>query len=61
MKFGIDRADEEGMPCFLTASPMGAPVYRKLGFEDVGRLEFGMVDYGGEGSHVHRESTLPAL
>jgi hypothetical protein len=32
---------------------MGAPLYRKLGFEDVGRLEIELEEFGGEGVHVH--------
>jgi len=35
---------------------MGVPVYAKQGFEDVGRLEIPMGEYGGEGAHVHGES-----
>jgi hypothetical protein len=36
---------------------MGALVYRKLGFKEVGRLEVGLGKFGGrEGEvHVHRE------
>jgi len=32
---------------------MGVPLYRKLGFEEVGRLELPLEDFGGEGKHVH--------
>jgi len=50
---GLDRADEEGKFCFLSGSPMGVPVYAKLGFEAVGRLEIDLSDFGGVGTHVH--------
>jgi hypothetical protein len=32
---------------------MGVPVYKKLGFRQVGSLEFGLREYGGQGVHVH--------
>lgn len=41
------------MKVFLSAAPMGVPVYRKAGFREVGRLEFGLEEFGGEGVHVH--------
>ena len=33
VNWGIERADKEGWPCFTEASPRGAPVYARLGFE----------------------------
>lgn len=47
------------MKTFLSGSPMGVPVYRQLGFEEVGRLEIGLEGFGGEGVHVH--GTFPGL
>lgn len=52
---GLDKADEEQKPCFLSGSPMGVPVYKKLGFEAVGQLEIPLAEFGGEGTHVHGE------
>jgi len=34
---------------------MGVPVYRKLGFEEEGRLSIRLEEFGGEGEHVHGE------
>lgn len=34
---------------------MGEPVYRKVGFELVGKEEIGLEEFGGEGVHVHGE------
>ena len=34
---------------------MGVPVYKKLGFEEVGRLEMDLKEFGGHGTHVHGE------
>lgn len=36
MQFGLDRADEEGLPIYLTASEKGVALYSKYGFEPRG-------------------------
>jgi hypothetical protein len=55
VKYGLDKADQEGKVVYLSASPMGKPVYAKQGFEEVGRMEVDLTQFGGEGSHVHGE------
>jgi hypothetical protein len=42
---------------------MGVPVYRKVGFEEVGRLEIGLEELGGAHGevHVHGELFLRGL
>jgi hypothetical protein len=35
VKWGTQKADEEGVPCRVEASPMGRPVYRSCGFVDI--------------------------
>jgi predicted N-acetyltransferase YhbS len=57
VKYGLEKADRDEVMVYLSGSPMGVPVYRKLGFEEVGRLELDLSDFGGEGSHVHGEFT----
>lgn len=37
--WGIERAEQDGVPLVLCASPMGEPTYLKSGFEEVGRNE----------------------
>jgi hypothetical protein len=37
-QWGIDKARTEGMNTTLFATPMGFPLYRKLGFCEVGRV-----------------------
>ena len=56
INLGIEKADKDILLWFLTASPMGVPVYAKFGFREVGRLEMGLEEFGGEGTHVHGES-----
>jgi GNAT superfamily N-acetyltransferase len=36
IRWGTDRADEEGICCRVEASPMGKPVYASCGFEELG-------------------------
>lgn len=43
---------------YLSAAPKGVPVYTKLGFGEVGRLEFPLTGWGGEGVHLHGEFFL---
>lgn len=36
LQWGTDKADEEDRVCYLSASPKGLPVYKKVGFEVLG-------------------------
>ncbi len=36
VKWGMERAREEGKGIILIANPAGAPLYQKLGFEEIG-------------------------
>lgn len=40
MRWGVQRADEDGLPCFLEATPNGRGMYEKYGFRVVGQQEF---------------------
>ena len=40
IKWGLDRADADGLPCFLEATPNARPVYEKYRFRVVGEDEF---------------------
>ncbi|KAH6893146.1 acyl-CoA N-acyltransferase [Thelonectria olida] len=40
MRWGVDRADEDGLPCFLEATPNGRGMYEKYGFRVVEEQEF---------------------
>ncbi|KAI9742693.1 MAG: hypothetical protein M1818_003834 [Claussenomyces sp. TS43310] len=53
VKYGLERADKDGIITRLDGSPSGVPLYRTLGFEEVDRLEIPLEEFGGEGKHVH--------
>ncbi|KAH8587933.1 hypothetical protein B0O99DRAFT_485803, partial [Bisporella sp. PMI_857] len=36
IKWGTDKADQEGLPCRVEASPMAKPVYASCGFKELG-------------------------
>ncbi|KAF8849122.1 acyl-CoA N-acyltransferase [Acephala macrosclerotiorum] len=53
VNYGLEKAERDGKKVYLSAAPKGVPVYAKLGFGEVGRLEFALGKWGGEGVHVH--------
>jgi len=55
LRYGLEKADRDGVKVYVTASPMGEKVYKRLGFEEVGRLSIDLRGFGGEGEHVHSE------
>jgi GNAT superfamily N-acetyltransferase len=52
LRWGIERADEEGTETYLEASPDGKPIYEHLGFREVDRL---VVELDGKGEGVLSE------
>lgn len=38
IKWGLEKADEEGTETYLEASPHGKPIYERYGFREVDRL-----------------------
>ncbi|KAI5461565.1 acyl-CoA N-acyltransferase [Mariannaea sp. PMI_226] len=40
MRWGVERADEDGLPCFLEATPEGRGMYEKYGFRVLDQQEF---------------------
>jgi ribosomal protein S18 acetylase RimI-like enzyme len=49
VSWGIQQADKEGVDSVLEATIDGGKLYRKLGFEDVGPIEFKSVTEKFEG------------
>ncbi|KAI1317113.1 hypothetical protein EDD11_009000 [Mortierella claussenii] len=45
MKWGTDKADQEGVYSWVSSSMDGTPAYEKAGFREVGKLELKLDDY----------------
>ena len=56
IRWGCEKADEMGVKCFVDASVLGYPLYKKRGFSvDVGTLEVDLEQYdGGKGLGVQK-------
>lgn len=48
VRWGTERADEAGFEAYLEASPMGAPMYERHGFEPQRKVELDLRKYGGD-------------
>lgn len=59
VKWGCEIADDEGIPAYLEATPIGYPVYRRQGFEDVDVVELDFSRWGGEESEKFTAMTRP--
>lgn len=59
VQWGIDLADRENLDLFLTSTPTGHSLYRKMGFEDIAAFEIDLSILGGtvkndtEGFYTH--------
>lgn len=47
VRWGCERADEAGVEAFLEASPTGAPLYARFGFQRVKEVAFDLRKWGG--------------
>lgn len=45
LNWGNNRADKEGLPCFLKSTPTSWPLYKELGWKEVGVLEVDLRDW----------------
>ena len=55
IRWGCEIAQEHGVPASLGASPVGFPLYKKFGFQEVERFVFDLGKYGGVGSRVNMQ------
>ncbi len=53
LKWGLQKADEDGTEAYLEASPDGKPIYEHYGFEEVERLVVSLE--GKEGVNDEKE------
>lgn len=49
VNWGTQQADKAQLPSFLEASPVGKPLYARLGFEEIHEEVFDLTKYGGVG------------
>lgn len=56
IQHGLRAADEANAKTFIEATPMGLPLYKRHGWEEVDETEIDMRKYGGE--EVEREVLL---
>lgn len=49
LQHGLELADRDGLPSYIDASPMGAPLYRKFGWglDNRKELDYGLVYIAG--------------
>jgi predicted N-acetyltransferase YhbS len=47
LRWGLERADEEQVECWIDASRAGHGLYTKFGWEDVGTVEVDLTRWGG--------------
>jgi GNAT superfamily N-acetyltransferase len=50
LSWGLRKADSAQLPSFLESSPMGKPLYARLGFKPVEVVHWDLTKYGYEGS-----------
>ncbi len=48
VRAGTDPADEDGMVCWLEASPAGHGLYQSFGWNDVGSMPVDLSEWGGQ-------------
>jgi hypothetical protein len=50
--WGLQKADELGLPTYLEATSEGKPLYERFGFQTVHVTTFELSRYGGSGTEV---------
>lgn len=48
VRWGCEKADEDGVEAYLKASLIGAPMYARHGFQAVKEVELGLTKWGGD-------------
>jgi GNAT superfamily N-acetyltransferase len=52
LEWGLQKADEEQLNCWIDASPFGLGLYKKVGWKEVGKLNVDLGQFGGEEGKV---------
>ena len=48
MKWGIERADKESMPCYVNSMPERPGFYQRHGFAEVSQVDIDVAEYRGQ-------------
>lgn len=56
IRWGTEKADRDGVECYLDASPMGAPIYERYGFKTLETINFFDEKYGYEHAFMVRDT-----
>ncbi|KAI9761420.1 MAG: hypothetical protein M4579_001070 [Chaenotheca gracillima] len=51
LDWGVAQADAAGIPAYLEATPGAVGLYKSRGFEETGRVDFDLGDFGGHGDY----------
>jgi GNAT superfamily N-acetyltransferase len=49
LEWGLEKADKEGLECWIEASPAGKPLYEKVGWKEVGATDVDLRKWGWKG------------
>jgi len=60
LNWGFEEAKKLGLPVYLESSPMGRPLYARMGFETVGWLDFDAKEWGLDHDLPHALMLRPA-
>ena len=58
VQWGIEKADELGLPGYVEGTDKGTGLYLKFGFEEVARNSVDLVPWGGKEGQVHTFTCL---
>jgi GNAT superfamily N-acetyltransferase len=59
VRWGMEKADEEGWDCYLDSTPEGKPLYRKLGFKTLCTTAFPEIEYTQAFMLRHPSGSIP--
>jgi ribosomal protein S18 acetylase RimI-like enzyme len=58
LEWGLEKADGEGLECWIEASPAGKPLYEKVGWREVGFTDVELRRWGWTGEEVSRTVSM---
>lgn len=61
LEWGLKQADADQLPAFLESSPMGRPLYARVGFEPQHEEVWDLTKYGLEGTDTSTVMIRPPL